>query len=180
MYNIISVSDITVTVEIDNIGVKQYNHSLNDMDRMKTDSPELYALMSEQWKNEPFIQDSVLKTLEEEKSDKLKEMEMSFNERISGSFKTSQGYQMQFNVSDSIKMQGAITLMESVQAQYGYITQANDETIYDVPIEIMKVVFIEMLNAYAQCHARKQELRAFINNTQTKEELDEIIISWPV
>ena len=38
----------------------------------------------------------------------------------------------------------------------------------------------KMLAAYAACHARKQELRALINAAQTEEELDEIVITWPV
>lgn len=120
------------------------------------------------------------KTFEELKADKMREMEASFSERVSGSFTTSQGYLMQFDTTDSLKMQGAITLMEAVGASTGYITQANDVTQYNVSIEVMKQVLVEMLNAYAQCHARKQELRTLINSTQTKEELDEIVISWPV
>ena len=119
-------------------------------------------------------------TLEELKALKFTELESSFNGRVRGAFTTTQGYLMQFDTSDSIKMQGAITLMEAVGSTVGYITQANDVTVYDVPIETMKQVLVEMLNAYAQCHARKQELRALINNAQTKEELDEIVISWPV
>lgn len=119
-------------------------------------------------------------TFEELRESKLSELASSFNQRVSGSFTTSQDYVMQFDTSDSLKMQGAITLMEAVNAPTGYITQANDVTVYNIPIETMKSVLIEMLNAYAQCHAHKQELRALINNAQSKEELDEITISWPV
>ena len=114
------------------------------------------------------------------KTDKLDMLEASFDERVQGAFTTSQGYLMQFNTSDSLKMQGAITLMEAVGSSTGYITQANDVTKYNIPIETMKQVLIEMLNAYAKCHARKQELRKQINDAQSKEELAEITISWPV
>lgn len=120
------------------------------------------------------------KTFEELKTDKLSELENAFTVRTKGSVKTSQGYLMQFDTIDSLKMQGAITLMEAVGATVGYITQADDKTIYDISIDTMKAVLIEMLNAYAQCHARKQELRELINKALSKEELAEITISWPV
>ena len=119
-------------------------------------------------------------TFDELKNAKIDELAVSFSARTSGTITTTSGYTMQFDTSDSLKMQGAITLMEAVGSTVGYITQANDETVYNVSIETMKQVLIEMLNAYAQCHARKQELRALINNAQSKEELDEITISWPV
>lgn len=119
-------------------------------------------------------------SLAELRENKMTELLFSFNQRVSGSFKTTDGYSMQFDTSDSLKMQGAITLMEAIGSTVGYITQANDETVYNVPLATMKQVLVEMLNAYAQCHARKQELRTLINNAQTKEELDEIIISWPI
>ena len=119
-------------------------------------------------------------TLEELRESKMSDMLSSFNQRVSGAFTTMGGYQMQFDTSDSLKMQGAITLMEAVGSSVGYITQANDETVYNIPLATMKQVLVEMLNAYAQCHARKQELRSLINKAQTKEELDEITISWPV
>lgn len=119
-------------------------------------------------------------TFEELKAAKLASLETEYDNHVSGSFTTSQGYLMQFDTSDSLKMQGAITLMEAIGSSTGYLTQANDVTVYNIPIETMKAVLVEMLSAYAQCHARKQELRTFINNAQTKEELDEIVISWPV
>ena len=37
-----------------------------------------------------------------------------------------------------------------------------------------------VMAAFAASHARKQELRTLINAAQTAEDLDEIIISWPV
>lgn len=119
-------------------------------------------------------------TFEEVKALKIAEMGQSFNVRISGAMTTSQGYLMQFAPEDAIKMQGALTLLEATGAESGYLTQANDVTIYDVPLDVMKVVMLEMIGAYAACHARKQELRALINAAQTIEDLDEIVISWPV
>ena len=111
---------------------------------------------------------------------KLAELSSSFNDRVSGAFTTSQGYSMQFDTSDAIKMQGAIQLLEATGAAEGYLTQANDETIYNVPLDTMKAVLIEMMTAFAACHARKQELRAAINAAETKEDLDAIEITWPI
>lgn len=120
------------------------------------------------------------KTFEEALTDKLAELSFAFDNRVRGAFKTTQNFIMQFDTTDAIKMQGAIQLLEATGATEGYLTQADDTTIYHVPLETMKAVLVEMLAAYAQCHARKQELRALINAAQTAEDLDEIIISWPV
>lgn len=87
---------------------------------------------------------------------------------------------MQFDTSDSLKMQGAITLMETSKQSEGYLTQADDTTVYHVPLGTMRAVLVEMLAAYAGCHARKQELRARINAAQTKDDLDAIQIVWPI
>lgn len=127
-----------------------------------------------------FVYEDDPRIVADEKTRKLEELEQSFDERIHGSIQTSQGYLMQFDVTDSLKMQGALQLMEASEQTEGYLTQANDVTRYHVPFATMKTVLVEMLMAYAACHARKQELRALINNAQTKEELDEIIISWPI
>ena len=87
---------------------------------------------------------------------------------------------MQFDTSDSLKMQGAISLMEATGATEGYLTQADDTTVYNVPLAAMKTVLVEMLGAYAACHARKQELRAAIISAETIEDLDAIEITWPL
>ena len=119
-------------------------------------------------------------TFEELRGNKMSEMLYSFGQRVSGAIRTKDGYLMQFDTSDSLKMQGAISLMEATGQTEGYLTQADDTTVYHVPLATMKAVLVEMLTAYAACHARKQELRALINAAQTAEDLDEIIISWPV
>lgn len=119
-------------------------------------------------------------TFEELRELKMSELAYSFNQRVSRAVQTSQGYSMQFDTSDSLKMQGAIQLMEATGQTEGYLTLANDETVYHVPLEVMKAVLVDMLAAYAACHAQKQELRTLINTAQNKEELAEIVISWPV
>lgn len=123
----------------------------------------------------------VFKTLDDLKAARLRELEDSFDARVSGSVTINPGsYRMQFDTSDSLKMQGAITLMETTGQTEGYLTQADDTTIYHVPLETMKAVLVEMLAAYAQCHARKQALRSQINAAQSEEELNAIEITWPV
>ena len=171
---------------IEGIGRRAYVNSLLGREQLEQDlkgkDETLLAEVLTIWGNMPTVEDEIEpeKTFDELKAEKLTEMSANFDHRVSGYFTTPQGYLMQFDTSDSIKMQGAITLMGAVGSAVGYITQANDVTVYNVPIETMKQVLVEMLNAYAQCHARKQELRALINNAQTKEELAAIEITWPV
>lgn len=119
-------------------------------------------------------------TLEEVRESKLSELAYSFNTRVSGFITTTSGYKMQFDTSDSIKMQGAIQLLEATGATEGYLTQADDTTVYNVSLDTMKTVLIEMMSAFAACHARKQELRAAIKSAETIEDLDAIEITWPL
>ena len=119
-------------------------------------------------------------TLQELKQSKIGDVCYSFDNRLNEPITTSHGYLMQFNTSDALKMEGAIKLLEATGATEGYLTQADDSTVYNVPLDTMKAVLIEMMSAFAACHARKQELRALINSAETAEDLDEIIISWPI
>lgn len=118
--------------------------------------------------------------LESMKQSKLDALSAAFDARVTGSFETSQGYHMQFDTTDAIKMEGAIKLLEATGAVEGYLTQADDTTVYNVPIDTMKAVLMEMMGAFAACHARKQELRAAIKAAETVEELDAIEITWPL
>ena len=119
-------------------------------------------------------------TLDKLKNEKLDVLRVSFDERVAGSFTTTQGYKMQFDTSDAIKMEGAIKLLEATGATEGYLTQADDTTVYHVPLDVMNAVLIEMMSAFAACHARKQELRAAIKAAETVEELNAIEITWPL
>ena len=131
------------------------------------------------------VDDSFVELDSSEYIDILKTREIAalteaFASRVAGSFTTTQGYKMQFDTTDAIKMEGAIKLLEATGATEGYLTQADDTTVHNVPLDTMKAVLIEMMAAFAACHARKQELRALINSAKTAEDLDEIVISWPV
>ena len=119
-------------------------------------------------------------TLEELRESKLSELVYSFDQRVSGFITTTGGYKMQFDTTDAIKMEGAIKLLEATGATEGYLTQADDTTVYNVPLGTMKAVLIEMMTAFAACHARKQKLRAAIKAAETTEDLDAVVISWPV
>lgn len=118
--------------------------------------------------------------IEVDKLQKLNELENSFDTRVSGSFTCSQGWPMQFNRSDTLAVEGAIQLLKATGQSTGYLTDAEDITHYNIPLETIETVKFEMLAAYAGCHARKQELRAAINAAQTAEELAAIELTWPV
>ena len=116
-------------------------------------------------------------TFEQLKAQKLQYLSSAFDARVSGSTNITVGdttYTMQFNRSDSLAVQGLIELMEATGQTTGYLTQADDTTVYDVPIEDIRKVLIGMLKAYAECHAKKQEYRSQINACTTKEELNAI------
>ena len=119
-------------------------------------------------------------TLSQKRGSKLCVVESSFNHRIQGSFYCSLGWTMQFDRADTLAVEGAIQLLKATGQTEGYLTDANDETHYEVPLSTIEAVKIEMLAAYAACHARKQELRTAINAAQNEEELDAIEITWPV
>lgn len=126
------------------------------------------------------IESVLAPTFDELKGLKLAELEALFDACVSGAFTTSQGWSMQFDRSDTLAVEGAIQLLKATGQSTGYLTDAEDVTHYDVPLETMEAIKVEMLAAYAQCHARKQELRAAINAAQTEEELNAIEITWPV
>ena len=119
-------------------------------------------------------------TFEELRERKLAELSASFEERVSGSFTTSQGYVMQFDRADSLAVQGMIELLEATGHETGYLTQADDTTVYDIPLATIKAVLIEMLAAYAACHEQKQEYRKQINDCVSVYELDKIEFKWEV
>lgn len=129
---------------------------------------------------EVSVQQPVVITLEELKQNKLSELDASFNDRVNGFITTSQGYKMQFQPEDSLKMQGSILVLESMNIPTGYLTQYNDVTIHDVSIETMKDVMMQMMRGYAVCHEYKQNIRALINSAESEEDLNNIAIEWPV
>ena len=124
----------------------------------------------------PTVQDyeKPVKTFEELKQDKQNELNDAFNRAVEGSFITTEGYKMQFNTDDSLKMFGAIQLLESSGVETGYITDADDITHYDIPLATMRSVQNQMLNRYAQCHLLKQQYRSLIEAASDQEALEDI------
>ena len=120
------------------------------------------------------------RALDELRRVKLFELESSFDARVSGEFLCSLGWPMQFDRSDTLAVVGAIQLMRANGQSAGYLTDASDVTHYDLPLATIEAIKLEMLAAYAACHARKQELRSAINGAATAEELAAIEITWPV
>ncbi len=85
---------------------------------------------------------------------------------------------MQLNTDDSLKMFGAIQLLESTDVETGYITDADDVTHYNIPLATMKSVHNQMLNRYAECHLLKQQYRALIEAASDEEALARIDIHF--
>ena len=123
-------------------------------------------------------------TLAQTKAIYKRRLENSFDERIAGSIITSQGYNMQFDTSDCMKVEGAIRLLEAAVAEdetaTGYLTQADDVTVYGVDLSTMQAVLLEMLTAYATCHAQKQTYRAAIAACETVAEVEALSFDWSV
>ena len=117
-------------------------------------------------------------TFEEIKDRKMSELERKFEEAVSGSFTTTQGYNMQFNETDCNKMNGSITLNKAMGITSDYLVQADNTVLENVPMETMENVLLQMLQKYKSCHLKKQILRAQINAASTAEELNAIEIVY--
>lgn len=142
-------------------------------------SPQEYAEILQQrqacrdrlseWDGENWVE-----TFEGKKCRKVHEIGQAYNVYVHGSFVCSLGYPMQFNESDGVKMEGAIKLLVASGGTAGYLTDANDDTHYDVPLADMQAVHFEMLTKYAEAHAKKQLLRQQIKAAATEEDLARI------
>ena len=179
--NIINTDDCSIVIE--EIGRRAYINSNSGRSELLADCTkynrmDLYEEVLNTWGENPTIEDEVIpeKTFEELKQDKQNELNDSFNRAVEGSFITTEGYKMQFNTDDSLKMFGAIQLLESSGVETGYITDADDITHYDIPLATMKSVQNQMLNRYAECHLLKQQYRKAINNCNSIDDLNNIVI----
>ena len=177
--NIINVDDCSI--EIEGIGRRAYINSERGREALRKDCEEynrtdLYENVIEIWGENPTIvePEEAPKSLDQLKQEKFDELESRFTERVKGSFITDEGYKMQFNTDDSLKMFGAIQLLESQNAESGYITDADDNTHYEVPVSVMKSVQNQMLKKYAECHLLKRQYRAQIESAKTKENLEQL------
>lgn len=181
--NIINTNDCSIV--IDEIGRRAYINSNSGRlellsDCTKYNRMDLYEEVLNTWGENPTIvePEEAPKSLDQLKQEKLDELESRFTERVRGSFVTDEGYKMQFNTDDSLKMFGAIQLLESQNAESGYITDADDNTHYEVPVSVMKSVQNQMLKKYAQCHLLKQQYRAVIGAAADIDALNDIEIEF--
>ena len=117
-------------------------------------------------------------TLAELKNIKLADLQIAFNQYVSGSIATTQGYKMQFGELDSLKIEGSIKLMEAQGIKTAYLTDVDNVTHYDIPLSTIKAVQLEMLAAYGAAHAKKQELRTQVEVATDKTALSAIIINF--
>ena len=179
--NIITADDCSIVIV--GIGRRAYVNSTRGRTELLNDCTQynrmdLYEEVLNTWGENPTIEDEVIpeKTFEELKADKQNELNDAFNRTVEGSFITTEGYKMQFNTDDSLKMFGAIQLLESNGVETGYITDADDITHYDIPLATMKSVQNQMLNKYAECHLLKQQYRALIEAADSIESVQDIEI----
>ena len=177
------INENNCSLEIEQIGRRAYINSVLGRAELLADCTQynrmdLYEEVMSVWGEDPTIveQEETPKTLEQLKEEKYNELESKFNQYVKGSFTTTEGYKMQFNTDDSLKMFGAIQLLESQNAESGYITDADDKTHYNIPVSVMKSVQNQMLKKYAHCHLLKQQFRAAINESESIEDLTKINI----
>ena len=114
--------------------------------------------------------------LEDIKATKKQEIAAAFGAHIAGSVMVSLGYPMQFDTRDTLMVRGAIELAQAVDQATLYLTDANDVTHEGVSIADAQATLMEMMAAFAQAHAKKQELRALIDAAQTVEDVE--AVSW--
>lgn len=116
-------------------------------------------------------------TLDELKESKLAEIKSAYDEfDRTGSVVVSLGYPIQCGQAHVQKFDGAVRYAEQTGAATVYITDANDDTHYDVPIADAKTALMEVVGASLKAHALKQELRARVEAATKKEEIE--AIAW--
>jgi hypothetical protein len=81
---------------------------------------------------------------------------------------------MQFDMKDNLMVEGAIKLAQATGATTIYLTDANDVSHHDIPLADAQTVLLEMSTAFAQAHAKKQNLRSLTAQAETQSDLDDI------
>ena len=123
-----------------------------------------------EWNGEDFV----APTFEDLRNRKYREISQAHKEHVAGSIMTSLGFPMQFDMKDSLMVEGAIKIAQASGATTIYLTDAEDVTHYDIPLADAQTVLLEMSTAFAQAHAKKQLLRDDISKAQTQSDLDKI------
>ena len=112
--------------------------------------------------------------IEDVRDDKRVEISAAFDAYIAGSVTVSLGFPMQFNTRDTLMVRGAIELAQANEQTTLYLTDANDVTHYDVPVEDAEKLLFEVMGAAMMAHQKKQTLRAQILAATTIEEVEAI------
>lgn len=113
--------------------------------------------------------------LEEVKADKLVEISVAYSDFDKyGTVNTSFDWPIQIGQEHCQKLDGAIRFAEKTGMPSIYITDANNETHYDVTLVDANQVLIEQMGAALGAHAKKQELRMRIEAATTNEEVEAI------
>ena len=175
------------SIVLDQIGRRCYVNSIYGREELRKDC-ELYNALDtynevmEVWGDTPTVvevdEDEEVKSFDQLKKDKLVELSNAFNSTVNGSFVTTEGYKMQFNTDDAVKMFGAIQVLEDLEVDVGYITDADDVAHYDVNIDTIKSVYHQMLKKYAECHLKKQRYRDSVNSAETVDDLNAIVFQF--
>jgi len=118
-------------------------------------------------------------TFEEELEQKLQELSGKYRSYLlSGSIMTSIGFNMQVGNEHSASLENAIIMAEIKEQESIYITDADDVSHPNVPIEDARKILFEQREAVLAAHSKKQELRDRIKGATTVEELIAIEISF--
>jgi len=176
------------SVVLEGIGRRGYVNSNYGRSELRKDCEEhnaldIYDEVMEVWGDTPTVvevdeDEPEVKSFDQLKKDKLVELNSVFNATVNGSFVTTEGYKMQFNTDDAVKMFGAIQVLEDLEVDSGYITDADDVAHYDVNIDTIKSVYRQMLKKYAECHLKKQRYRDSVNSAETIDELNAIVFQF--
>lgn len=111
-------------------------------------------------------------TLDELRDLKFSEIQAAYNAfDLAGTVVVSLGYPIQCGQAHVQRFDGAIRFAEQSGAPKIYITDANDMTHEDVPIEDAKRALLEVMAGALKAHRVKQDLRAAIWAAQTEEEV---------
>jgi hypothetical protein len=111
---------------------------------------------------------------EQARERKYDEISRSHKEHVAGSVMTSLGFPMQFGIQDSLMVEGAIKLAQATGQETIYLTDYNDVTHEEIPLADAQTVLLEMSTAFAQAHAKKQNLRSLTAQAKTQSDLDDI------
>lgn len=116
-----------------------------------------------------------VKVLEHVQDDKWDEIGRSYDDFVeTGTTMTSAGYPLQIGDSHVAKFDGAIRFAQGVGYPTIYITDANDVTHYEVPVEEAEKLLYEVMGAAMMAHQKKQALRAQVLAATTIEEVEAI------